>query len=166
MKMKIDVAIRPYLKKFLKKETSFYKDDVFTLNKNCPYGAYLFAMFTTPQYGECKPLPERMDKLTVEYQARMLATNKIEISYSGITSFNNFVDAIFRRLMIEAVKDIPRNRGNKEHSIKNGVLKFMGQYGISEDDFSLDAALKLVQRHDNDSKESSTALSFQRQPNR
>jgi len=90
MKMQLTIAVKPHIKKFLIKESPFYKDGIFCMNMNDPYGAYLHAMFTTPAYGETKPLPDKMERMTVEYQARMLATNRIELSTGGMLCFSRY----------------------------------------------------------------------------
>jgi hypothetical protein len=163
MKIKITIITKPYIKKFLCHEVG----PEIVIDKRNLYGNFLLSQFTVPQQDNHRFSEESYcESLTATLPARLLAENRIHLSLNAMMSFNGFVDEIMRRLLLQYVENVPRSRGNKgENSIKFKTLEFFQRYEIEEEEFSLDAALKYIQREDTRNK-LSTQMSLFGEPAR
>jgi hypothetical protein len=134
----VKIPMKPYLVKFLTKKYGTYHKASKTSLLGLQALELLTDNYTKPQKNLSKSY------FTLKIPFGICNTYGHFIDHNQVVVFQKKTDKLFKDLIVEHIKINSKN--NQHGEVIKSIRNFFDYYGISEEDFSLDYAYKLVQR--------------------
>lgn len=142
----LTINVRPAVLKYLRRELHLAEGEPFRLTKKCEVGRFLYHALRNPQQDrQYSGVAEYSAHFTVHISQQMSWLNGCRhLTVQGIHDFNRQVEDMIQRDFLKTVGTLAEY--GIKFETKAVALQFMQGYGITEDDFTLDALIKAYYR--------------------